>query len=161
MVEVCEELRPGFDFVLVDSPAGIEQGFRNAIAPADEAFVITTPEVSAVRDADRIIGLVEAAEIESMRLLINRLRPEMVRREDMLTIEDVLDILAIDLLGVIPEDEEVIVATNRGRPLALENHARAGQAFTNIARRMLGEEVPFMSMEKETLLDRFKRFFVS
>jgi len=161
MIEVCEELRAGFDFVLIDSPAGIEQGFRNAIAPADEALVITTPEVSAVRDADRIIGLVEAAEIETMRLLINRLRPEMVRREDMLTIDDVLDILAIDLLGVIPEDEEVIVATNRGRPLALENHARAGQAFTNIARRILGEDVPFMSMERETLINRFKRLFVS
>jgi septum site-determining protein MinD len=161
MVEVCEELRADFDYVLIDSPAGIEQGFRNAIAPADEAIVITTPEVSAVRDADRIIGLVEAAEIENMQLLINRMRPEMVRREDMLSIEDVLDILAIDLLGVVPEDEEIIVATNRGRPLALENHARAGEAFNNIARRMLGEDVPFMTIEKQSLFSRVKRFFVS
>lgn len=161
MVEVCDELRPDFDFILVDSPAGIEQGFRNAIAPADEAIVVTTPEVSAVRDADRIIGLIEAAEKERMRLLINRLRPEMVRREDMLGIDDVLDILAIDLLGVVPEDEEVIVATNRGRPLALENHTRAGQAFNNIARRLLGEDVPWMSLQKESLITRVRRFFVS
>lgn len=161
MVEVCDELRPDFDFILVDSPAGIEQGFRNAIAPADEAIVVTTPEVSAVRDADRIIGLIEAAEKERMRLLINRLRPEMVRREDMLGIDDVLDILAIDLLGVVPEDEEVIVATNKGRPLALENHTRAGQAFNNIARRLLGEDVPWMSLQKESLIARVRRFFVS
>ena len=161
MVEVCDELRPDFDFILVDSPAGIEQGFRNALAPADEAIVVTTPEVSAVRDADRIIGLIEAAEKERMRLLINRLRPEMVRREDMLGIDDVLDILAIDLLGVVPEDEEVIVATNRGRPLALENHTRAGQAFNNIARRLLGEDVPWMSLQKESLIARVRRFFVS
>jgi septum site-determining protein MinD len=161
MVEVCEELRPDLDFILVDSPAGIEQGFRNAIAPADEAVIVTTPEVSAVRDADRIIGLIEAAEKEGMRLLINRIRPEMIRREDMLSIDDVLDILAIDLIGVVPEDESIIVATNRGRPLALENHARAGQAFNNIAARLVGEDVPLMSMEKETLFNRVKRFFVA
>jgi septum site-determining protein MinD len=161
MVEVCEKLRPDFDFVIIDSPAGIEQGFRNAIAPADEAVIITTPEVSAVRDADRIIGLIEAAEKEPMRLIVNRLRPEMVAREDMLSIEDVVDVLAISLLGVVPEDEQVIVSTNRGRPLALENHARAGQAFNNIARRILGEDVPIMSLEKDTLLSRVKRFFTS
>jgi septum site-determining protein MinD len=161
MVEVCEEIRPEFDFILIDSPAGIEQGFRNAIAPADEAIVVTTPEVSAVRDADRIIGLVEAAQKEHLRLLLNRLRPEMVRREDMLSVEDVLDVLAIDLLGVIPEDESIIVATNRGRPLALENHARAGQAFNNVARRLLGEDVPLMSLQKESLISRVRRFFVS
>jgi septum site-determining protein MinD len=161
MVEVCQDLRKEFDYVLIDSPAGIEQGFRNAIAPADEAIVITTPEVSAVRDADRIIGLVEAAEIGPASLLINRMRPEMVRREDMLSVDDVLDILAIDLLGVVPEDEQIIVATNRGRPLALENHAQAGEAFNNIARRILGEDVPFMTLERPTLFNRVKRFFVS
>jgi septum site-determining protein MinD len=161
MVEVCEDLRSSFDFILIDSPAGIEQGFRNAIAPADEAVIITTPEVSAVRDADRIIGLIEAAEKEPMRLVLNRLRPEMVKREDMLSIEDVLDVLAITLLGVVPEDEEIIVATNRGRPLAMDGRSRAGQAFNNIARRILGEDVPLMSLEKDTLFDRVKRFFVS
>ena len=161
MVEVCENLRPDVDFIIIDSPAGIEQGFRNAIAPADEAIIVTTPEVSAVRDADRIIGLIEAAEKEPMRLIVNRLRPEMVAREDMLSIEDVVDVLAISLLGVVPEDEQVIVSTNRGRPLALENHARAGQAFNNIARRIMGEDVPMMSLEKDTLLSRVKRFFAS
>ena len=161
MVQVCEELRPDFDFILVDSPAGIEQGFRNAIAPADEAVIVTTPEVSAVRDADRIIGLIEAAEKERMQLVINRLRPEMVRREDMLSIDDVLDVLAIDLLGVVPEDEQIIVATNKGRPVALENHSRAGQAFNNVARRLMGEEVPLMALEKESLLNRVRRFFAS
>jgi septum site-determining protein MinD len=161
MVEVCEDLRSEFDFILIDSPAGIEQGFRNAITPADEAIVVTTPEVSAVRDADRIIGLIEAAEKEQARLLINRLRPEMVEREDMLNIDDVLDILAIDLLGVVPEDEQIIIATNRGRPLALENHAQAGEAFSNIARRLLGEDVPLMTIEKPSFFSRVKRLFAA
>lgn len=161
MVEVCTTLRPEFDFILVDSPAGIEQGFRNAIAPADEALVITTPEVSAVRDADRIIGLIEAAEKESMRLIINRLRPQMVRREDMLSVEDVIDVLAVDLLGIIPEDEQVIVSTNRGQPLALDGRSPAGKGFNNIAARLMGEDVPFMSLESESLLSRVRRFFVS
>ena len=161
MVEVCEDLRSEFDFILIDSPAGIEQGFRNAITPAVEAIVVTTPEVSAVRDADRIIGLIEAAEKEPARLLINRLRPEMVEREDMLNIDDVLDILAIDLLGVVPEDEQIIIATNRGRPLALENHAQAGEAFSNIARRLLGEDVPLMTIEKPSFFSRVKRLFAA
>jgi len=159
MVEVCEELRPDFDFILIDSPAGIEQGFRNAVAPADEAIIVTTPEVSAVRDADRIIGLIEAEEKDSMRLLINRLRPEMVRREDMLSIDDVLEVLAIDLLGVVPEDDQVIVATNRGRPLSLDGHSRAGRAYNNIAGRMLGEDIPLMSLDREGFFSRVWRLF--
>jgi septum site-determining protein MinD len=161
MVEVCDSLRPQFDFILVDSPAGIEQGFRNAIAPADEALVVTTPEVSAVRDADRIIGLIEAAEKESMKLIINRLRPEMVRREDMLSVEDVIDVLAVDLLGIVPEDEQVIVSTNRGQPLALDGRSPAGQGFNDIAARMLGEDVPFLPQQSPSLLDRVRRFFTS
>jgi len=161
MVEVCNTLRADFDFVLIDSPAGIEQGFRNAIAPADEALVVTTPEVSAVRDADRIIGLLEAAEKDPPRLIINRLRPEMVRRQDMLDIDDVLDVLAIDLLGIVPEDEQVIVATNRGQPLALNGQTPAGKAFGNIAARLLGEEVPLMSVSKEGLFGWVRRFFSS
>jgi len=161
MVEVCDMLRADFDFVLIDSPAGIEQGYRNAVEPADEALVITTPEVSAVRDADRIIGLLEAAEKGSPRLIINRLRPEMVRRQEMLGIEDVLDVLAVDLLGIVPEDEQVIVATNRGHPLALNGQTPAGKAFGNIAARLLGEEVPFMSLAKEGLFGRIRRLFSS
>jgi len=161
MVEVCTTLRPQFDFILVDSPAGIEQGFRNAIAPADEALIITTPEVSAVRDADRIIGLIEAAEKESMRLIINRLRPQMVRREDMLSVDDVIDVLAIELLGIVPEDDEVIVSTNRGQPLALDGRSPAGKGFNNIAARMLDKDVPLMSLESDNLLNRVRRFFTS
>jgi septum site-determining protein MinD len=161
MVEVCNALRANFDFVLIDSPAGIEQGFRNAIAPADEALVITTPEVSAVRDADRIIGLLEAAEKEPPRLIINRLRPEMVRRQDMLDIDDVLDVLAVDLLGIVPEDEQVIVSTNKGQPLALNGQTPAGKAFGNIAARLVGEEVPLISLSQEGLFSRIRRLFSS
>lgn len=161
MVELCDELRPNFDFIILDSPAGIEQGFRNAVQPADEVVIVTTPEMSAVRDADRIIGLLEAAEKSAMSLVINRIRPDMVRREDMLGVDDVLEVLAIDLLGVIPEDEKIIVSTNRGHPLAMVDHSQAGKAFNNIAARLMGEDIPLISLEKETVLTRIKRFFMS
>ncbi len=158
MVRLIGELRPKFDFIIIDSPAGIEQGFKNAIAPADEILIITTPEVSAVRDADRIIGLVEAEEKETTYLIINRLRPDMVRREDMLTTGDVVELLAIDLIGIVPEDEHIIISTNRGRPAALDNNSPAGQAFRNIARRVMGEDVPFMAIrESPGFLDRIAR----
>jgi septum site-determining protein MinD len=159
MTELCNGLRPDFDFIILDSPAGIEQGFRNAVSPADEVIIVTTPEMSAVRDADRIIGLLEASEKEAMSLVINRLRPEMIRREDMLNIDDVLDVLAIDLLGIVPEDERIIISTNKGHPLAIDNHSLAGQAFTNIASRIMGQDVPFISLDKETVFTRIKRFF--
>ena len=147
MVTICEQLREDFDFVLIDSPAGIEQGFKNAIAPADQVLIITTPEVSAVRDADRIIGLIEADEKGPARLIVNRLRPEMVQRGDMLDTTDVIDVLAIDLLGVVPDDESIIVSTNRGTPAVMENNSKAGQAFRNIAGRLLGQDIPFMEIE--------------
>ena len=159
MIDVCEQLRPDFDFILVDSPAGIEQGFKNAIAPADLVLIITTPEVSAVRDADRIIGLVEAEEKGPARLIVNRLRPGMVQRGDMLDTADVLDVLSIDLLGIVPDDESIIVSTNRGVPIVMENNSRAGQAFRNIAARLLGEEVPLLDIEApSSWLRRFTRF---
>jgi len=159
MIDVCEQLRPDFDFILVDSPAGIEQGFKNAIAPADMVLIITTPEVSAVRDADRIIGLVEAEEKGPARLIVNRLRPGMVQRGDMLDTADVLDVLSIDLLGIVPDDESIIVSTNRGVPIVMENNSRAGQAFRNIAARLLGEEVPLLDIEApSSWLQRFTRF---
>jgi septum site-determining protein MinD len=159
MIDVCVQLRPDFDFILVDSPAGIEQGFKNAIAPADQVLIITTPEVSAVRDADRIIGLVEAEEKGPARLIVNRLRPSMVQRGDMLDTADVLDVLSIDLLGIVPDDESIIVSTNRGVPVVMENNSRAGQAFRNIAARLLGEEVPLMDIEASfSWLQRFTRF---
>ncbi|MFQ5340615.1 MAG: septum site-determining protein MinD [Anaerolineae bacterium] len=161
MRELCTDLRELVDFVLIDSPAGIEQGYRNAVAPADDVVIITTPEVSAVRDADRIIGLVEAEEKGPARLVINRLKPAMVQRGDMLDTRDVLDILAIELIGVVPEDEQIIVSTNQGRPVALLNGSAAGQAFRHIAGRLLGEEVPFMEFKAppsfiERLLDVFR-----
>jgi len=148
MVRVCDELRSDHDWILIDSPAGIERGFRNSIAPADIVLVVTNPEVSAVRDADRIIGLVEAEEKGPARLIINRLNPSMVKRGDMLNADDVLELLAIELIGIVPEDENVIISTNRGQPIALDGKGRAGQAFRNIARRLKGEQVPFMNLEE-------------
>lgn len=148
MIRICDELRPDLDFILVDSPAGIERGFKNAIAPADEVIVVTNPEVSAVRDADRIIGIVEAEEKGSPKLLINRLDPSMVKQNNMLSSDDVVDLLAIRLLGIVPEDKAVLISTNRGTPIALDNKSLAGQAYRNIARRILGEEVPFLDLDK-------------
>jgi septum site-determining protein MinD len=158
MVRLCNDLREEHDWILIDSPAGIERGFRNAIAPADIAVVVTNPEVSAVRDADRIIGLIEAEEKGPARLVINRIRPNMVRRGDMLSPEDVLELLAVELIGMIPEDENIVTSTNRGMPLVLDGKSKAGQAFRNIARRLNGEEVPFMDMSEESFLGRLTRF---
>jgi septum site-determining protein MinD len=149
MVRLCDELRPLVDYILIDSPAGIERGFRNAIAPADEVVIITNPEVSSVRDADRIIGLIEAEQKGPGQLVINRVKPEMVKRGDMLGAEDIIDILAIKLLGIVPEDDYILVSTNRGTPAVLDSDSMAGRAFTNIARRLQGEKVPLMSLEEE------------
>ena len=147
MVRLCNELRGEVDWVLIDSPAGIERGFKNSIAAADRVMVITNPEVSAVRDADRVIGILEAEEKGTPALILNRLNPVMVRQHDMLSAEDVLDLLAIKLIGIVPEDESVIVGTNRGNPVALDPKSRAGQAFRNIARRLSGDDVPFLDLE--------------
>lgn len=151
LVLVCDQLRQDTDFILIDSPAGIERGFRNAIAPADQVIIVTNPEVSAVRDADRIIGLIEAEEKGPGQLVINRLKPEMVARGDMLSVADVLDILAIDLLGVIPEDDAILISSNRGLPVAMSstNSTSASQAFNNIARRLEGEEIPIMDLSPQ------------
>ena len=160
MVALCNRLRPDFDFILIDSPAGIEQGYRNAVAPADRVMIVTTPEVSAVRDADRIVGLIEAAEKGPPTLVINRLNPEMVRRGQMLSTEDVVEILAIDLIGIVPEDRQIIVSTNQGTPVALDGKTPSGQAFRNIAGRLLGQEIPFAALqEAPSVLDRLTRFF--
>lgn len=160
MVKLGEELREEADWVVIDSPAGIERGFRNAIAPADEILVVTNPDVSAVRDADRIIGLIEAEQKGPARLIINRLNPEMVQRGDMLNVQDVVDLLAITLIGIVPEDQQVIVSTNVGRPVALDEKSLAGQAFRNIARRLMGDEVPFLDLiYKENFIHRLSRIF--
>lgn len=159
MVRICDELRGDYDVMLIDSPAGIEQGFRYAMEPADEILIVTNPEVPAVRDADRVIGLIEAEEKGPARLVINRLKPDMVERGQMLNIADVVELLAIELVGVVPEDQSVLVAANRGQPLTLSsNHSRAGHAFHNIARRLLGEQVPFQPLKEPGVFERFLRF---
>lgn len=148
MIELTDELRPEYDWILIDSPAGIERGFRNALAPADIVVIVTNPDVASVRDADRIIGLIEAEEKGPGRLLINRFKPEMVRRGDMLGMQDIVDVLAIKLIGVVPEDETVLVASNRGNPAALNERSKAGKAFREIARRLNGEDVPIEAFEQ-------------
>ena len=159
--DICEELKKDFDFILVDCPAGIEQGFQNAVAGASEAIVVTTPEMSAVRDADRIIGLLEAKEeIKSYKLLINRVRPNLIKSNDMMSVEDVVEILSADLIGIIPEDTGIITSTNKGEPIVNDEKSLAGQAYKNVARRIIGEDVPFLNLEEDTsVLAKVKKFF--
>ncbi len=160
MLSLMEDLKAEFDYIVIDSPAGIEQGFKNAIAAAEEAVIVTNPEMSSVRDADRIIGLLEAAELHNPRLIINRIRPKMVKKGDMMDIEDILDILAVELLGIVPEDDTIVVSTNRGEPAVLDHNSKAGQAFRNIVRRMNGEEVPLLKMEEDSgFMVRFRKIF--
>lgn len=160
MKKLCDSLRESFDYSLIDCPAGIEQGFKNAIAGANRALVVTTPEVSAVRDADRIIGLLEANEIHDPELIINRIRLEMVKRGDMMNMEDIIDILAIDLLGVIHDDETVIISTNKGEPAVNDSSSLAGQAYRNVCQRIMGEQVPFLNMETQgSFMDKLKKIF--
>jgi septum site-determining protein MinD len=155
MVRLCDELRRNHDWIIIDSPAGIERGFRNAIAPSDHVFIVTNPEVSAVRDADRIIGLVEAEGKGPVQLIINRINPLMVKKGDMLSTDDIVELLAIDLIGIIPEDSSVLVSTNRGIPVSLDSKSQAGAALRNIARRMMGEHVDFMDLYKsKNILNR-------
>lgn len=160
MIKLCNELKEEFDYIIVDCPAGIEQGFKNAIAGANKAIVVTTPEVSAVRDADRIIGLLEANELKNPKLLINRVRIDMVKRGDMMTIDDIIDILAIDLIGVVPDDEKIVVSTNRGEPAVNDTKSLAGQAYRNVTRRILGEDVPILDLESdEGFVFKLKKLF--
>ena len=147
MKKVVDELKEEFDYILLDCPAGIEQGFQNAIAGADRALIVTTPEVSAIRDADRIIGLLEANDIHKIDLVINRIRMDMVKRGDMLSKDDVLDILAIDLIGVVPDDENIVVSTNQGEPL-VGMGSQSGSAYLDICRRILGENIPVVGPEQ-------------
>lgn len=147
MKQLCRELTEDFEYVIIDCPAGIEQGFKNAIAGATKAIVVTTPEVSAVRDADRIIGMLEAEEKSNPKLVINRIRPLMVKRGDMMDIDDIIDILAVDLLGIIPDDDDIVVSTNRGEPVIVNSLSRSGVAYKNIVRRLMCENVPLMTLE--------------
>lgn len=148
MVKLTDELREDFDYVMIDSPAGIERGFRNALEPADEVLIVTNPEVSAVRDADRIIGLIEAADKGPGKLIINRLKTDLVKKGEMLSSEDVFDILGLAIIGIIPEDELVLSASNSGVPVTLNMQSKAGMAFNNVARRVIGEDVPFMNLDE-------------
>ena len=148
MVKLANELREDFDYILIDSPAGIERGFRNALEPADEVLIVTNPEVSAVRDADRIIGLIEAADKGPGKLIINRLKTELVKKGEMLSSDDVFDILGLSIVGIIPEDELVLSASNSGIPVTLNMQSKAGMAFNNVARRVIGEDVPFMNLDE-------------
>lgn len=159
MRKLIADLKGEFDYILLDCPAGIEQGFENAIAGADRAIIVTTPEVSAIRDADRIIGLLEVHGIKRNDLIINRLRIDMVKRGDMMSIEDVTEILAVHLMGVIPDDEHVVIATNQGEPI-VNTDCISGHAYSNICKRILGEEIPIMDFGKtEGILAKFSGLF--
>ena len=159
MKKLVDELRTEFDYILLDCPAGIEQGFKNAIAGADRAIIVTTPEVSAIRDADRIIGLLEAEELKKIELVINRIRMDMVKRGDMLKVEDVNEILSLPLIGVVPDDEQIVVSTNQGEPL-VGSSSMAGQAYMNVCKRLLGEEVPFLNLDaKRGMMSKLKDMF--
>ena len=149
MKKLIDELREEFDYIILDCPAGIEQGFKNAIAGADRALVVTTPEVSAIRDADRIIGLLEANEIKRTDLIVNRIRMDMVKKGDMMSIEDVVDILSVNLIGAVPDDENIVISTNQGEPL-VGSDTLAGKAYMNICRRIIGEDVPLLDLNGKT-----------
>ena len=161
MKGLVNQLKEEFDFILIDCPAGIEQGFKNAIAGADRAIVITNAEISSIRDADRIIGLLEASEIKNPELIINRLRPEMVKKGEMMDVEDILGLLSIDLIGVIPEDENIITQTNKGEPAVTNKKAPSGKAYVETARRILGEnvEVTIPGRKKDGLFTKIKKAF--
>ena len=162
MKELIGQLEREFDYVIIDCPAGIERGFKNAIAGARSAIVVTVPEVSSVRDADRIIGLLSSGGIDDVQLLINRIRPDLVKRGDMLAIEDTLEILGIDLIGVIPEDEMIFRSSNLGEPAVTDKSSRAGEAYMNVTRRILGENVPLMKLDSQTgFVSRLKNLFAS
>ena len=158
MKKLVEELKKEFDYIILDCPAGIEQGFKNAIAAADRALIVTTPEVSAIRDADRIIGLLEANEIKKIDLIVNRIRMDMVKRGEMMSIEDVVEILAIDLIGAVPDDENIVISTNQGEPLVGSN-TPAGKAYQNICNRVMGKDVPFMEITGPTFFQRLANVF--
>lgn len=161
MQKLCGNLKEeGFDYIIIDCPAGIEQGFKNAIAGADKAFVVTTPEVSAVRDADRIIGMLEANELRNPKLILNRIRIDMVKKGDMMTMEDVTDILAVDILGIVPDDESIVISSNKGEPAVTDNDSLAGQAYRNIVQRIMGNEVPLLDLDEgKGLFGKLKKLF--
>lgn len=159
MKKLTDELKEEYDYILLDCPAGIEQGFQNAIAGADRAIVVTTPEVSAIRDADRIIGLLEKNRIQTIDLIINRIRMDMVKKGDMMSVEDVGEILSVNLIGAIPDDEQVVIGTNQGEPV-IGLDSMAGKAYANICKRIIGEQVPFLDLDSGSgLFTKISRMF--
>ena len=160
MLKLVAELKEEFDYVVIDCPAGIEQGFKNAIAGANRAIVVTTAEISSIRDADSIIGLLEASEINNPELVINRIRPNMVRKGEMMDVDDIVDLLSIDLIGVVPDDEYIITQTNKGEPVIQNKKAPSGKAYIEIAKRVLGEKIEITIPGREKgFWARLKRFF--
>ena len=160
MKDLISKLKEEFDYILIDCPAGIEQGFKNAIAGADRAIVVTTAEISAIRDADRIIGLLESSEIKNPELIVNKLRPQMVKKGEMMDVDDIVDLLSIDLIGVVPDDEYIITQTNKGEPVVSNKKASSGKAYIEISRRILGENVEVSVPGKEGgFFSRFRRGF--
>lgn len=163
MLKLVKELKEQFDYVLIDSPAGIEQGFENSVIGADKAIVVVNPEITSVRDADRVIGKLDAKGLEDHSVIVNRLNHEMTQRGDMLDVSDIIETLSIELLGVVPDDREITVSTNKGEPIVLEEGARSGKAFRNIAKRITGEKVPIMDLSEEpqglfgSIMKLFKR----
>lgn len=161
MKNLIDQLKQDFDYIIIDCPAGIEQGYKNAVSGADQAIVVTTPEVSAVRDADRIIGLLEKEDIEPPRLIINRIRNHLMKNGDMLDVDEIVSHLSIDLLGIVIDDDEVIKASNNGEPIVMNPDNRASIAYRNIARRILGEAVPLQSLDEpeKGVIAKIKKFF--
>ncbi len=161
MKQIISKLNNSFDYVLVDCPAGIEMGFRNAIAAAQEALIVTTPEVAAVRDADRVVGLLESEEMKSIHLIVNRLRPEMVQLDEMISVEDIVDLLVVPLIGIVPDDKRMITSSNKGEPLILNDQpSLPSMAVHNIAKRLEGFDVPFLDLmaSHDNLVTRLRRF---
>lgn len=161
MKALIDELKRDFDYIIIDCPAGIEQGYKNAVAGANKAIVVTTPEISAVRDADRIIGLLEKEDIEPPKLIVNRIRNHMMKTGDMLDIDEIVNHLSVDLIGIVADDDDVIKASNNGEPIALDADSKTAIAYRNIARRILGESIPLQSLEEDQkgVFTRLKKFF--
>src|SRR5699024_3493308 len=160
MQTIIQELKQDYDYIVIDCPAGIEQGFQNAVSGADKAIVVTTPEKSSVRDADRIVGLLENEDIESPSLVINRIRNHMMKSGDMMDVDEIVQVLSIDLIGIVVDDDEVIKASNKGEPVAFHTHSKASISYRNIARRMLGETVPLQSLEdRRGIFQKVRKFF--
>ncbi|WP_054950231.1 septum site-determining protein MinD [Numidum massiliense] len=157
--DVVDRLREDFEYILIDSPAGIEGGFRNAIAPADRAILVVNPEIPSVRDSDRVVGLLEAAELHELDLVINRVHTQMIDEGDMLSVERIQNHLSINLIGVVPEDKRIVRSSNTGDPVINDEKSPAGKAFFNIAKRLTGEDVPFLELQEKGFLAKLKRLF--